>query len=891
MLRLREIVLGAIGAALTGIVLWTLPNLVQSWEWKTLDLRFQWRGAVATDPNLVLIEADDESAQTFGRWPWRRTVHAHLIELLADQKSRAVVYDVLFALKGDPLEDRALQQAIDTAGTVVFPVAVRLLEKRAPYAPDHSGTGLPWKGIDLPPEAKRYFLANRAIFPLASLARHVAGLGHIATNRDADGIIRRVPLLVNYNRELVPSLAFQGVLQYLKIPPQNVVPGKNTIRLLDVQFPGSTVKRDITIPVDEQGQMLINYAGRWSETFLHASMSAVLDRPEAGESVEGPSVTLEDKLVLVANTISGYDAKPVPMEKDFPGVGVHANIINTLLTESFLRETSPAFHVLLVLFLSLATAQVLAIRYYTLQAFFVAVLFAGYAFAAAFLFQSNLVLPVVGPLAAIAVTTLWVSLYNASSEKETADMMKHTAEMLSGEKKKVEAEIENLSRDLTAREQEMDALQRQYQQEKVQLEARIRDLRLHTGLGSALGRLTEPSFQECREHGIVTLEESVVQTFRELKQVAPNASSVLLLGESGTGKELFARALHRLSGRTGRFVDINLAACPEGLVESELFGHVKGAFTGATSDKAGRFRDADGGTLFLDEIGEVKPDLQVKLLRVLQEREVTPVGSSRSYKVDVRVVSATNKDLKEEMEAGRFRSDLYYRLNTIPFTLQPLRERPKDIELLAWHFMDRYKHRYGRNIDGISKKAMEVLKAHAWPGNVREFENVIERGVTLAEGTVIQEKDLQLKGEMGAMDPPSRPRPSAAKDRDLEFLETLRANGFEINATAKQLEVSRNTVASRFKGICFQRLVESNGDCEEAARSVTGEAPHYDFVLQKLVEYYQNLVKGSEGWTDVEKAVADALRRSRNVPTGYHSAIAQLVRDRFTKNHPPAGSV
>ncbi|CAI2716978.1 sigma 54-interacting transcriptional regulator [Nitrospina watsonii] len=885
MLRLRELVLGLIGAGLTGLLLWSLPNLVQSWEWKTLDLRFQWRGALATDPNLVLIEADDQSAVTFGRWPWKRTVHAHLVETLHDQKTKTVVYDVLFALKGNSLEDRALEEAVKIAGNVVFPVAVRLMEKRKPYAPDHSDTGLPWPGLERPLESRRYFHANRAIFPLASLAEHVQGLGHIATNRDADGIIRRVPLLVRYHKQLVPSLAFQGVLAYLNVSPENVVPGNRAILIRNARFPGSTVPRDIEIPVDEQGQMLINYAGRWGETFQHVSMSAVLERPQPGELATGPSVTLENKLALVANTISGYDAKPVPVEKDFPGVGVHANILNTLLTGNFLKETSTAFNLLLVLALSLATAQVLSVRYYALQVVLVAALLAAYAFTAAYLFHSHLVLPVVAPLAAIVVTTLWVSLYNASTEKEAAEKMTHTAQMLSGEKQKVEAHLENLSRDLTSQQQEMDALQQQYQQEKVQLENRIHDLRLHSGLGTSLNRLTQPLFQECREHGIVTLEDAVAETFRELKQVAPNASSVLLLGESGTGKELFARALHRLSGRPGRFVALNLAACPEGLVESELFGHVKGAFTGATSDKPGRFREAEGGTLFLDEIGEVHADIQVKLLRVLQEKEVQPVGGERTFTVDVRVVSATNKDLKAEMEVGRFRGDLYYRLNTIPFTLHPLRERPKDIELLAWHFMDRYKHRYGRNINGISKKAMDALKAHAWPGNVREFENVIERGVTLADGTVIQEKDLQLKSEMETAAAPKPPSGARAPDRDEVFLDTLRRNQFEINATANHLEVSRNTVASRFKGICFQRLVDSGNDPAQAARAIAGETPHYEFVSQKLDEYYQNLVKDSAAWEDVEAAAADALKRSRNVPTAYHPAIAQLVRDRFQQDH------
>jgi len=885
MLRLREIVLGGIGAALTGVLLWTLPGLVQSWEWKTLDLRFQWRGAVETDPNLILIEADDASMQTFGRWPWRRTVHAHLIELLHEQKARTVVYDVLFALESSSLEDRALEEAVKTADNVVFPVAVHLLEKRKPYTGDHSGAGLEWNGFESTPDTRRYFLANRAIFPLERLGKEVRGLGHIATNRDADGLIRRVPLLVRYRDKLVPSLAFQGVLHYLQVQPKDVIIGNRFIRIEDARAPGRG-RRDIEIPVDRHGQMLINYAGRWAETFQHASMSRVLERPEAGEAISGPTTTLENKIALVANTISGYDAKPVPMEKDFPGVGVHANIINTLLTGNFLRETSTAFDVILLILLCIATAQVLQARSYSLQLMLVAEILAAYAIAAAWLFHSNLVLPVVAPIGGVVLTTLWVSLYNASTERETADTMTRAAQELSGQKQKVEADLETLSGTLEAQQEELERLREQYREEKVQLENRIRDLRLHTGLGASLAKLNQPLFEEAREHGIITLEDKVAETFRELKQVAPGAATVLLLGESGTGKELFARALHVLSGRKGNFVAVNLAAVPEGLVESELFGHVRGAFTGAVSGKPGCFRSAEGGTLFLDEIGEIRTDIQVKLLRVLQEREVRPVGSDRAVPVDVRMVSATNKDLDQEVRAERFRSDLYYRLNTIAVRLHPLRERPKDIELLAWHFMDRYKNRYGREVNGISQKAMDALKRYRWPGNVREFENIIERGVTLAEGNVIQEKDLQLDaGTEGVAAPAASLEGEAPRDKDESFLATLRANRFEINPTAQQLEVSRNTVASRFKGICFQKLVE--GGREQAAREIAGGTEYYEFVQQKLDEYYRNLVKDVEGRGDVEAAVADALKRSRNVPTAYHKAVEHLVRERFQELRPP----
>jgi len=233
--------------------------------------------------------------------------------------------------------------------------------------------------------------------------------------------------------------------------------------------------------------------------------------------------------------------------------------------------------------------------------------------------------------------------------------------------------------------------------------------------------------------------------YRIIGKVADSDATVLIEGESGTGKELLARAIHFNSGRAHRpLVPINCGAIPKDLLESELFGHVKGAFTGATTSRAGRFELADGGTLFLDEIGEMSPDLQVKILRVLQEQEFERVGGTKTQKVDVRVVAATNKELEEEVEAGRFREDLYYRLNVIPITVPPLRQRTGDIPLLIHHFLALQNERRSTD-DSLSDEAVEILCGYPYPGNVRELENLVERLVVLAEGPVIGVDDLPAK--------------------------------------------------------------------------------------------------------------------------------------------------
>jgi DNA-binding NtrC family response regulator len=235
-----------------------------------------------------------------------------------------------------------------------------------------------------------------------------------------------------------------------------------------------------------------------------------------------------------------------------------------------------------------------------------------------------------------------------------------------------------------------------------------------------------------------------------VRRVAPSRSTVLIQGESGTGKELVARLLHYWSDRVGRpFVAVNCKAFAEGVLESELFGHEKGAFTGATAARAGCFERATGGTLFLDEIGETGPDFQAKLLRVLQEGEVLRVGAAQPRAVDVRLVTATNRVLRDEVAAGRFREDLYFRLNVIPLTLAPLRERREDILPLARHFLVRHAAEAGRHLR-LTAEAEQVLLAHPWPGNVRELENAVERAVVLARSDVIGPEDLLLEESLTA---------------------------------------------------------------------------------------------------------------------------------------------
>jgi len=288
------------------------------------------------------------------------------------------------------------------------------------------------------------------------------------------------------------------------------------------------------------------------------------------------------------------------------------------------------------------------------------------------------------------------------------------------------------------------------------------------------------------------------------ESVASSDSTILIRGESGSGKEVFARYIHELSDRADRhFLSLNCAALPEGLLESELFGHVKGSFTGAVRDKEGLFVAASRGSFFLDEVGEMAPSTQVKLLRVLQQREVIPVGSTKAVQVDVRLIAATNRDLERDIEQGRFRSDLYYRLNVISVELPPLRDRLDDIPLLAEHFLKREAERTGETPKKITDDALQVLQEYPWPGNVRELENVIERAVVLTNGGMIKEDALPPRLREQPAQPLVQDAPPA--NPTLEVIErayiehVLRAEGGNKSRAAEVLGIDPSTLYRKIK--------------------------------------------------------------------------------------------
>jgi formate hydrogenlyase transcriptional activator len=403
--------------------------------------------------------------------------------------------------------------------------------------------------------------------------------------------------------------------------------------------------------------------------------------------------------------------------------------------------------------------------------------------------QSYCVVPLVAMGNSIGTFTVWSETKNRYSEAD--------AELLQEVANQVALAIANMKSF-----EEIATLKARLEKENVYLQEEIR---------------TVHNFEE-----IVGNSPTLLELLRRVDQVAPTDSSVLIYGETGTGKELIARAIHDRSTRKNRpLVKVNCSAISAGLVESELFGHVKGAFTGAFERRIGRFELADGGTLFLDEVGELPLETQVKLLRVLQEREFEPVGSNRSVHVDVRIIAATNRNLRESISAGSFRSDLFYRLNVFPLEVPPLRERSTDILQLAMFFLSRYSRNLGKRMEGISTAATERLIRYSWPGNIRELQNVIERALILSHGPILElETDLSVSAsealrdaalEVAAAAQPTRPSSSLKTLEEVErahisaVLQQTRGVIEGANGAAKTLGMHPNTLRHRMEKLGIKR--------------------------------------------------------------------------------------
>jgi transcriptional regulator with PAS, ATPase and Fis domain/CHASE2 domain-containing sensor protein len=816
---------------------------------------------------------------------------------------------------------------------VLYPVAVGVLEENADAPPALPGALTRTAPIFDPRIVRVLPQAGRIEGPFPALASSAAAVGHIAAWPDVDGVYRRVPTFVRAGERALPALGVAMAASFLQVSFDQVdlVPG-DALRFRGARLPDGR-PRSISVPVDAEGRLLIRYAGRWTDSpFPYLSFVDVWDAIAEGRESELRE-QVAGKLVIVVHAALGSDKRRTPVDVSVPGGFILANVANTILTQQGLREVSSSIGWVLTLGLGLAATG--AMIFLPGWGGPVAVSALGLVYAViAFVSMglAGLVLPVVPPLATLSVSSVlslgWMRRYAADrvSQLENELLVVHralaTKQLLLAQQ---EGRADQLQEDIIAARTEVES----WADRRMSLEQTIASLqqRLHVaqqevdetrlsvkGLEDTLASMQSAKLirgvlatdeqeklrVECGRYGIVTRDPVVLRCWKDVKRAARSETPIMILGEAGTGKELFAQATHSFSERASQpFVPVNMAAVPPDLFESELFGHLRGSFTGAVRDHEGYFLQAHKGTIFLDEIGDLRPDLQAKLLRVLQEGIVTRVGDRKPTPVDVRVVSATNRDLLKGIAEGWFREDLYYRLHGIELRLPPLRKRQGDIQELAQRFIEQRLLKESRMPVSLSQGALDRLIRWPWKGNVRELKRCIENAIILAEGPVILEQDLRLSGVAAEISAVSNPEISSSvssdgdddpKKSDRALLQLLRDHSFDLQATAATLGWDRSTVMQRLKGMCFQALVQYKGDKRAAASSLAGDPGLTRLVEVRLKEYVEHLKKVVATFPSQETALAGCRKRFKNLPERYSVAVETLIRRQAAATTDPSGT-
>ncbi len=827
----------AVGATLlaAALTLFGGPG-VTALDWSLYDRWLRARPPVPETQSLVIVVRDPASEARFGAGVWDRAVLARVVAALGRAGAAVVGLDVPLGPpsapgRGGAASDALLAQAAQTVDVVAV--------------------AAPGAGLD-------------------------ARVGHAIAEPDADGVVRGVPAALRLGQRPVPAFGITLVATLLGLGPD-----------------------DLRVRTDVRGRMLVDFAGgAWPQgvhVFSFLDLWLAIERGHADRI----HALVNDNAVLVVTEPARGGALRTPVGAVSP-IGIQAHVARGVLAGSRLREAAPPGAVAVVLGLAAVAAWLsLALRWWAGVAG-VVVLALAYATALPLtLIGTGLALPLVAPLAAVALAALGglVVRHLASSAKirRLEDENARARETLV----RHESAVESLEEDLeaaraavarsTGAERDLgraaDALREQLAEARRQEEATRRRLegleRELSGLRAADARAgalddagQEALRRACEEAGIVTRDPAVLAVFGDLSRAARASLPILIVGEPGTGKELFARAAHRLSPRAAQpFVPVNMAAIPPELFESELFGHVKGAFTGAVADRRGYFEQADRGTIFLDEIGELRADAQSKLLRVLQEKVFHRVGAARPTAVDVRVVAASNRDLERGVAEGWFREDLWFRLKGLVLRLPPLRSRPDDVPALATRILAEASAEAGRSVS-LSEDAMAALRGHAWPGTVRELQNCLRQAVALAAGPVLKREDLRLPEPRGVAD-------AAGETADAAVLGCLRRHGFDMQASARELGWDRSTATQRLKGLGFRALVDAGGDRERAALDLAGDPGLARAVALKLREYHEHLLRSVAGIESPDAAVAACRRRFKNLPERHFRSLESLVREKF----------
>lgn len=635
------------------------------------NLFYKLRGSRPVSDEIFVVYIGDEDITALNGWPFTRDYFSYAIHALKSSGAKTIAVDILFSGPDNHYQnyDQALADFVTSARNVCLPMIFSELQS------DSLEPGL-MTGIN----------PQYSFDPLPEIA---AGTGF--SNFAVSPVISRTPLLVKINKDSIYSFALESALIYLEHPPVQYNPDKEIIYL-----------NSNPVPLNKSGEIWLNYFGDPDKinsiSFVNL-LQTFRNNPE--------DLYLQDKLVLVITTASGVaQVKSTPVNSSMPASLIHVNIIDNILQQNWLRQAHPIIIWLILIICTILIYLITILKNIYVKFISVGVSILMYILFAEWIFSEfSTVLPMIYP--ALLSTGIILILIRQKTALKQEKSARHS-DLLHSQLIEREKKLEIIKTELMASQNELDDASSRSEdsfqqienlQSKIdQMEKELSDLRSYILPVSSGKNLESLKFIHSGTGKMVAIVEMI-------QKVRNDTIPVLILGETGTGKEVIAQEIHNNSPRKNSpFIAINCGALSENLLESELFGHKKGSFTGAIADRKGRFELADGGTIFLDEITETTPAFQTKLLRVLQEGSFEPVGSESPLKIDVRVIAATNKDIKEIVKQENFRSDLYYRLNGFMMSLPPLRERIDDIPLLITHFLQ--KHEYAK-ITGVSQLALD----------------------------------------------------------------------------------------------------------------------------------------------------------------------------------------
>ena len=827
-------------------------------------MKYRVRGEIPADSDIVILTVDNDAIKTLG-WPVRRNFQALMVHALADLKPKAIGLEILFEdqkIGYDEFSeyDTLLAMMTRQAGNVVV---AAYFEGVGPGVTDSTSSA---RAVPVYPRLHGAFPGGRGLhLPFPAVLSSAAGVGHVNFGGD-DG--SALPPIIGTPFGTVPAFALD-VFRVATGTSRNDVWLKDDILLLDRNG------RERHIPISSSGNVPLYFPGSL-KSFAHYSFLDVLrsyDAARHGGTEVVPVESFQGKIVLVGIVAEGRsEFRSTPIEPRTPTIVIHATFLDNALLNRFPLVASWIWVILLIAGAACLSSYVVLVQARPVNiiiATLIPVFIIGGSIGVFAL--GRIVIPVVGMIvASILASTASLVVRWRSEGKQV--------ETLSAEKEEIltrlhdrEAKVASLERELLSKQQQPTRTRSEELLEEIRrYKAEIHDLTTQANDMEEFEAVPEAGDHVDNFEGIIHSTTGVLKPVVDfVKKIASSEAPVLILGESGTGKELVARAIHAKSHRAGgAFIAVNCGALAESLLESELFGHEKGAFTGAVRDRMGRFELADKGTIFLDEIGEVSEAFQLKLLRVLQEGEFERVGGSKTIHVNVRVLAATNKDLREEVARKQFREDLYYRINVLAISLPPLRERNTDIEILVRHFLARESDPIA-----VSKGVMEILQSHTWPGNVRELESTMRRAVLLARAdgrAMIVARDLPdtlaaaLRGTVPVQD---------------RVLELVRLRGFSRSAVSDAaLELgglNRGTVAEYLRGECLKIFVEDDFDKEGAVRHIalSNDDQLLGRVRKRLEEYLVNIAPAIDRSQPWEKSLATLKPKMKNLPQRYHECI------------------